>query len=860
VAEADFSLRAALVGCGPRGLEHARAIGDVEGLELVAVADVSELARQEAGESLGVGAFADLDSLLGEVSPEIVSVVTPPEVREPLVERAATADGVRGIVVEKPLALNMAEAERMVSVCDREGVLLVVGHQLRFVPQFVALKEAVDEGAIGRLELVRAAGYGDLLDQGPHLVDAIRWLAGGARILWAMSQRGDRALDRLPRDPETQQDVPPWTVHYLSLEGGGRAMLETGPLHQRGRDFVDDYLDKRVTLVGSDGVAHCSAAGGSQVLRAGRAPEERPGGIEDYLSATTSLYVELREALGGRASHRTEAHDALASLEGVLACAQSIVDGDAAVLPLDRGRDVIAEIGGSAGAGARTRPAPEEAGPAETGGIGAERGGDAELSVILPLPDHRGHAAASVRSWVMEQTVDDWRCEVVVLSDGSDPALEEEIQALLRDGDRLIRDDGAHEIELYDLGARAARGRLLLFTEPHCVAEPQCVEELLDFMQHTDFDGACCRTVAASSNAVARMEQRVYDDGFREWSRPGNWCKVILRGFLIYRQVYLDEGGFPTRYQRFAEFLLAAQLHAGGRRLGYASGAAVTHHNTTSLKDLVPPIEDFARGEFAFRLEHPDGRFDRYFGAPPQWTGRRELDRNAARAALALALRSLGSRQTWRTGKAREMLRTLARFAGPALFGARWRLLGAHISYWFSRARCRLWRLSDDRLERAYRDAWDRLVAKTRLKFLAELEQGPAALASTERFRLHDLPEDRLFGFHPPEEAEGIDFRWSGPVAFADLPVDPGSYQVGIDTNGLQAPTDDVQVFFNGRRCTTGSDNGRLTFSVDRPQFDREGEQRLALTCAAIRLPSSSPDQRKLGLPVAEIEFRPLVD
>jgi hypothetical protein len=203
------------------------------------------------------------------------------------------------------------------------------------------------------------------------------------------------------------------------------------------------------------------------------------------------------------------------------------------------------------------------------------------------------------------------------------------------------------------------------------------------------------------------------------------------------------------------------------------------------------------------------------------------------------------------------MLGTVARFTGPAVFGARWRLLGVRLAYRTSRARCLIWRHNDQRLERAYRDAWDRLIARTRLEYLSRIDQPPAEPTPATRFALHDLPDDRLFGFHPPEQAEGIDFRWSGPVAFADLPVDPGSYRVGIDTKGLLSPSDQVQVYFNGRRCPTDRDDGRLTFSVDRSQFEGDGEERLALTCGALRLPRSSSDRRKLGLPIAEIEFRP---
>ena len=128
--------------------------------------------------------------------------------------------------------------------------------------------------------------------------------------------------------------------------------------------------------------------------------------------------------------------------------------------------------------------------------------------MILPMPDHRGYAERAVTSWTEGQTFARDRYEVIVASDGADAALDERVEPLLGPADRAVLEEGATEIELYDKAARAARGRLLVFTEPHCIAEPDFIEEMVAHLARTGEPGACGRTVAISPNGLARMEQR----------------------------------------------------------------------------------------------------------------------------------------------------------------------------------------------------------------------------------------------------------------------------------------------------------------------------------------------------------------
>ena len=127
---------------------------------------------------------------------------------------------------------------------------------------------------------------------------------------------------------------PEWTTHHLALEGGIRCTLETGPLHQRSERFgqgaeeIDDYLDKRLTVIGSRGIAQFVTGGDCRILTEGDADwRTHPGGMASAVSATRLFHEEVRDSLLHGSPHRADAHDALHSLEGVLACAQSATGG-----------------------------------------------------------------------------------------------------------------------------------------------------------------------------------------------------------------------------------------------------------------------------------------------------------------------------------------------------------------------------------------------------------------------------------------------------------------------------------------------------------------------------------------------------
>jgi len=185
------------------------------------------------------------------------------------------------------------------------------------------------------------------------------------------------------------------------------------------------------------------------------------------------------------------------------------------------------------------------------------------VSVIVPMRDHRGIAIEAVESWVKKQRCNPDDFEVILIIDDTTRQLEGAFRRMLRPHDQLIIHMADSYMEQYDVGARYAKGEFLFFAEPHCIAEPEAISEMLYYISSRSYDGFCARTTPICTNSIAQTFSRIFEERFEEWSREDHWSKVFMRGFGIRRSVYIGVGGFLYKYKRFAESLLAATLHAG---------------------------------------------------------------------------------------------------------------------------------------------------------------------------------------------------------------------------------------------------------------------------------------------------------
>lgn len=180
--------KAAIIGCGRMSHGHAHAYREA-GIPLVAVADISEEALDKYRENYGVEKrYTDYKKMLDEVKPDLVSIVTHDKLHCPMVVAAAER-GTKGIVCEKPMAMNLAEADRMLLACSKSGSKLTISHQRYYMPQYARSRELIAEGAIGKVRSAEAyLSPRCLVTDGTHTIHMLLSLLGDPQITHLLAQ------------------------------------------------------------------------------------------------------------------------------------------------------------------------------------------------------------------------------------------------------------------------------------------------------------------------------------------------------------------------------------------------------------------------------------------------------------------------------------------------------------------------------------------------------------------------------------------------------------------------------------------------------------------------------------------------
>jgi len=184
--ERSERIRAAVIGVGAMGRQHARIYNELDGVELVAVADVDEEAARNTARRYKVAWYTDHRAMLDQEKLDVISVAVPTGLHRQ-VALDVIARGVH-LLVEKPIAGTAEEAQEIIDRAAERGVKLMVGHVERFNPAILELKRRLDDGELGRIFQIHARRLGPfpervrdvgvVIDLATHDLDVMRYLTG----------------------------------------------------------------------------------------------------------------------------------------------------------------------------------------------------------------------------------------------------------------------------------------------------------------------------------------------------------------------------------------------------------------------------------------------------------------------------------------------------------------------------------------------------------------------------------------------------------------------------------------------------------------------------------------------------------
>jgi predicted dehydrogenase len=182
--------RAAVIACGTIARVHARGWQGVrdQPVALSALADTHADARREFGEFFGIPEdkrYADFREMLDAESPDFVDVCSWHQQHAEMVI-AAAARRPRAILCQKPMAVDLGEADAMLTACERNGVKLVVAYQRTHHATWLAARNLIRNGAIGTVQQVQMDDGGNLLNTNSHNIRLALFLLDEPRVDWVM--------------------------------------------------------------------------------------------------------------------------------------------------------------------------------------------------------------------------------------------------------------------------------------------------------------------------------------------------------------------------------------------------------------------------------------------------------------------------------------------------------------------------------------------------------------------------------------------------------------------------------------------------------------------------------------------------
>ncbi len=247
---------------------HAAAFQRVRGARLEAAASPNRAHVEEFAKRFGIPrAFTDYREMLKSPEVDLVSLALPNDLHCEACLEAARAG--KHVVIEKPLCMNLAEADRMLSAGKEAGVHLFYAEEICFAPKYVRAKALADSGALGKIYLVKQSekhsgphtpwfwdversGGGVAMDMGCHAIEFFRWILNKPRARSVTAHLSTHVHGGRTRGDDD-------SLIIVEFEGGAVGLAEDSWAKPGG-------MDDRAEIYGSRGVTYADLLRGNSLL------------------------------------------------------------------------------------------------------------------------------------------------------------------------------------------------------------------------------------------------------------------------------------------------------------------------------------------------------------------------------------------------------------------------------------------------------------------------------------------------------------------------------------------------------------------------------------------------------------------
>ncbi len=326
-----MSVRFAILGAGRIGQVHARAISETPGAELVAIYDPVKKAAKSVRDTYGCE-IRSVEDCAQAKDIDAVAICTPTDLHADQIEMFARAG--KAVFCEKPIDLSVERVRSCLKVVEETGATLMIGFNRRFDPDFRALRDTIDAGDIGKVEMVTVVSRdpgappidyikrsgGIFRDMTIHDFDIARWMLGDEveSVIAQASVLVDKEIGKVG-DYDS--------VNVVLKTKKGRQCVITNS-----RRATYGY-DQRIEVLGSKGMASAENIHENRVQVAnGKGFARRPlvnFFLERYMPAYKAEIAAFVKAVNDKTTPPTTGHDGLMALVLAEAANISVAEGRA---------------------------------------------------------------------------------------------------------------------------------------------------------------------------------------------------------------------------------------------------------------------------------------------------------------------------------------------------------------------------------------------------------------------------------------------------------------------------------------------------------------------------------------------------